>query len=195
VDNVTLPAHCKTVRYCADNGECDCTVLGVSPASERAGDSCSTANGNGDVAGTSPAARTAQEIIVEGKARCDSCWEFFNDANLAKYVLGAQDFNLCAECAVEDGWGSSVVNAAADKGHGEDDKVLEHWQEVAEAANDAHKKALLATAKHLKCKPDFVQWILFQATIEEIEEGGEQLADMRKTIEDEYEENYDEAVA
>ena len=207
VDNVTLPAHCKTVRYCADNGECDCTVLGVSPASERAGDGCSTANGNGDVAGVSPAGRSVEHYLTGGKApegslaeltgkvRCDSCWEWFSEDNLGKYVLGAQDFHLCAECAVEDGWGASVVNAAADKGHGEDDKVLEHWQEVAEAANDAHKKALLATAKHLKCKPDFVQWILFQATIEEIEEGGEQLADMRKTIEDEYEENYDEAVA
>jgi hypothetical protein len=191
VDNVTLPAHCKTVRYCADNGECDCTVLGVSPASEKA-------DANGGVAGISPAAQSVGRTFVtdpepNGKKRCDSCWEYFNESNLCEYVLGAQDFYLCGECAVEDGWGSSVVNQAA-KGHGEDDKVLEHWQLVAEAANDAHKKALLATSKNLKCKPDFVQWILFQATIEEIEEGGEELANMRKTIEDEYEENYDEAV-
>lgn len=187
---------CRTPKHCKDEGECDCASWGI--PTQGASNRGTSSDGDGNGASADPPTRILGQSVgtgPQGKVRCDSCWDWYNVSNLIDVTLGSQDFTLCGECAIEEGWGANVVAAAYEEDQDKYDEVLDHYQTVAEAANTAHQLAVEATANNLKCKPEFVTWVLFQATLEDLEEGGETLASMRKVVEEEYTANYDEAVA
>lgn len=196
--------ECATPNFCSKQGSCDCRQFNIAKAqaaaraaaAKRSRDRGKENDGDGDDAGTGtvPGTLPTREAFVaagpEGKVRCDSCWDWYNEANLCEYTLGTQDFLLCGDCAVEEGW-----KVAADTITGLEDEKLDHYQIVAETSNAAHAVARQKTAESLSCKPDFVEWILFKATLEEMEEGGQDLRQLRRVVEDEYETHYDEAIA
>lgn len=194
--SVPPASTCRTPRHCASEGECDCKDWGI--GSKGVGNSDTTKDSDGDGASSDPPTRILGQSVgtgPQGKVRCESCWDWYNIGNLIEITLGSQDFTLCGECAIEEGWGAKAIADATYKEDEGDDEVLDHYQTVAEAANAAHQLAVEATANNLKCKPEFVNWVLFQATLEDLSEGGKTLASMRRVVEDEYEANYDEAIA
>lgn len=193
--SVPSTTTCKTPKFCRDNGECDCHKW-VPATPQGASNRGTSSDGDGDGASASAPTRILGQSVgtgPQGKVRCDSCWDWYNIGNLIEITLGSQDFTLCGDCAIEEGWGSSVV-AAANEEDDPDDPVLDHYQTIAEAQNAAVCAAVNKTAANLKCKAEFVHWVLFLATQEEIEQGGEQLVGMKGVIESEYDANYEEAV-
>lgn len=216
-----LPNHCETPYRCFHGGRCQCDppASGVSCSTpifcgkreqchcygggrSTTGESDSGTSGDSDGDDTGTGTDGGRLVLTDGKLRCDSCWEWYNQANLIPVPFGAVTYDLCADCAIEEGWGSvkrdddetSQAHSVIPDESGDPDPVLDHYQAVAEAANQAHKEACNKTAEVLECKPDFVEWVLFKATLDELEEGGETLRELRKAVEDEYQLHYDEGV-
>lgn len=185
--------NCITPIYCGKKQTCHC--YGGARTTKGTSDGDSTDNSNRD--GSRASVPGTSSTLVEGKVRCDSCWDWFNTANLATYLFGNTSYDLCVECAMAEEWiypvSDSKISVLPDENN-DPDPTMDHYQAVAEAANEAHREACAKTADSLTCQPDFVEWILFKATLEEMEEGGEALQQTRKIVEEEYEVHYDEGI-
>lgn len=124
---------------------------------------------------------------TNSQIRCENCDDWYDSKDIVDATLGCEPVSMCLDCAASDDYFSMFVHTDVEGQvtTTEDEAItqeiavvpnegtitqekLTHYQQVAEQENAKHTAALNATAESLGCNSHFVEWLLFQATLEEV---------------------------
>lgn len=117
------------------------------------------------------------------QAECYSCQEDYVLANLRKFRCeDGEEVLICMECGEWEREISGELNVL--KEHDSHTQKLTEYEKVAQRENTLHGWACKEVAFELNCSPEFVQWLLFEATDADLED--EWVNDMRGAVDREY---------
>lgn len=148
---------------------------------------------------------------INAQIRCDNCDDWYAPKDIVDATVGCEPVSMCLDCASSDDYFSMFVQTNVEKEAGADEEItqeisvipfedaatdekLTHYQQVAERENAKHTIALEATAKELGCNSYFVEWLLFQATVDEVH-GDQFLLASRSVADKTYAREYEKADA
>lgn len=154
----------------------------------------------------------SDDPVADALIRCDGCMEWFGAELMADEHWGTTTMTMCEDCRLDQEWNEKsndedtarakrwqrvarrmereedeiVVMGPTEKEKVMQDKQLDLVQEISESAEQRHQKVCGLVAQRHKCDPDFVNYLCFQASDDEITDQVGDLIALRCTFEDDY---------